>query len=109
MVTWIRQFLAEAQIKIGKRPVIYTLTAWWKACTGNSAAFGSYPLWIASYGKSDPVLPAGGSKYTFWQHTSRGSVPGITGSATDEDYLARSATPRLGEVRKLERDSSEIL
>jgi hypothetical protein len=49
------------------------------------------------------------SKYTFWQHTSRGSVPGITGSATDEDYLARSATPRLDEVRKLERGSSEIL
>ena len=90
MVTWIRQFLAEAQIKTGKKPVIYTLTGWWKACTGNSAAFGGYPLWIASYGKSDPVLPAGWSKYTFWQHTSRGSVPGITGTSTDEDYLARA-------------------
>lgn len=93
MVRWIQQFMVEAQIKTGKKPVIYTTTAWWKACTGNSAAFGSYPLWIASYGKSDPALPAGWSKYTFWQHTSEGAVPGITGSTTDEDYLARSPTP----------------
>ena len=85
LVTWIRQFMAEAQVKTGKKPVIYTTTAWWKACTGNSAAFGSYPLWIASYGPSKPVLPAGWSKYTFWQHTSKGAVPGITGSTTDED------------------------
>jgi GH25 family lysozyme M1 (1,4-beta-N-acetylmuramidase) len=93
MVTWIRQFMVEAQIKTGRKPVIYTTTAWWKACTGNSAAFGSYPLRIASYGKSDPALPGGWSKYTFWQHTRKGTVSGITGSTTDEDYLARSRTP----------------
>jgi GH25 family lysozyme M1 (1,4-beta-N-acetylmuramidase) len=87
MVTWIRQFLAEAQLKTGNKPVIYTTTAWWKACTGNSAVFGSYPLWIASYGKSAPGLPAGWSKYTFWQQTAKGSVPGITGSRTDEDLV----------------------
>jgi GH25 family lysozyme M1 (1,4-beta-N-acetylmuramidase) len=93
MVTWIRQFMIEAQVKTGRKPVIYTTTAWWKACTGNSAAFGSYPLWIASYGKGDPALPARWSTYTFWQHTSKGTVPGITGSTTDEDYLARSRMP----------------
>ena len=87
MVTWIRQFLAEAETKTGIKPVIYTLTAWWRACTGNSAAFGGYPLWIASYGKSDPVLPGGWSRYTFWQHTAKGAIPGITNSSTDEDFL----------------------
>jgi lysozyme len=87
MVAWIRQFMTEAQLKTGKKPVIYTTAPWWKACTGNSAAFGRYPLWIASYGTAEPALPAGWSKYTFWQHTSRGAIPGITGSATDEDYL----------------------
>jgi GH25 family lysozyme M1 (1,4-beta-N-acetylmuramidase) len=93
MVTWIQQFMVEAQIKTDRKPVIYTATAWWNACTGNSAAFGSYPLWIASYGKSEPARPAGWSKYTFWQHTSKGTVPGITGSTTDEDYLALSRVP----------------
>jgi lysozyme len=89
LVTWIQQFMVEAQIKTGMKPVIYTTTAWWKTCTGNSAAFGGYPLWIASYAPSNPALPAGWSKYTFWQHTSKGAVPGITGSSTDEDYLGR--------------------
>lgn len=87
MVTWIRQFLAEAQLKTDMKPVIYTAADWWNVCTGNSAAFGSYPLWIASYGKSDPALPAGWDKYTFWQHTAKGANRGITGSSTDEDFL----------------------
>lgn len=87
MVKWIRQFLAEAEFKTGQKPVIYTTTRWWKACTGNSAAFGGYPLWIASYGKSDPALPAGWSKYTFWQHSIKNAIRGITGSTTDEDIL----------------------
>jgi GH25 family lysozyme M1 (1,4-beta-N-acetylmuramidase) len=87
MVTWIRQFLAEAQLKTGMKPVIYTTANWWNACTGKSTAFGSYPLWIASYGKSDPALPAGWSTYTFWQHTAKGATRGITGSSTDQDIL----------------------
>ena len=87
MVTWIRQFLAEAQLKTGMKPVIYTTTNWWNLCTGNSAAFGGYPLWIASYGKSYPALPAGWNKYTFWQNTAKGVTPGITGSSTDQDIL----------------------
>jgi len=87
MVTWIQQFMAEAQLKTGKKPVIYTSTAWWKACTGNSAAFGGYPLWIESWSPSAPALPAGWNTYAFWQQTARGAVPGITGSSTDEDYL----------------------
>jgi GH25 family lysozyme M1 (1,4-beta-N-acetylmuramidase) len=87
MVRWIRQFMAEAQLRTGQKPVIYTLAGWWKVCTGNSAAFGGYPLWIAWYERSDPALPAGWRTYTFWQHTSSGAVPGIAGSTTDVDYL----------------------
>jgi GH25 family lysozyme M1 (1,4-beta-N-acetylmuramidase) len=34
------------------------------------------------------VLPAGWRSYTFWQYSRWGSVPGITGSATDQDALA---------------------
>jgi len=95
MVTWIHQFMAEARLKTGKRPVIYTTAAWWQACTGNSAAFGRYPLWIASYGMSTPVLPAGWRDYTFWQHASKGSVPGITGSATDQDFFGSPVATQI--------------
>jgi GH25 family lysozyme M1 (1,4-beta-N-acetylmuramidase) len=96
MVTWIKQFLSEAQLKTGKKPVIYTLAAWWQACTGNSAAFGGYPLWIASYGPANPALPAGWRDYTFWQHSSRGAVPGITGAANDQDYFG--LVPHAGQA-----------
>lgn len=97
MVAWIRQFVTEAQLKTGKEPVIYTTASWWRACTGNSSAFGGYPLWIASYGTSNPALPARWSKYTFWQHTAKGAIRGITG-ATDEDFLG--PVPHAGPVVK---------
>ena len=87
MTRWIRQFLTEAQLKTGMKPLIYTTAAWWKACTANSPAFGGYPLWIAWYGKTAPALPAGWNKYTFWQHTTTGAIPGITGTPADQDYL----------------------
>jgi lysozyme len=98
MVTWIRQFLAEAQLKTGMKPVIYTTAHWWNVCTGESAEFGSYPLWIASYGKTAPALPAGWTKYTFWQRTAKGATRGITGSRVDQDILGQ--VKRAGTVAK---------
>jgi hypothetical protein len=98
MVAWIGQFLAEAQLKTGMKPVIYTTANWWNACTGKSTAFGRYPLWIASYGKSEPALPAGWNTYTFWQHTAKGATRGITGSSTDQDILG--PVKRGGSVAK---------
>jgi GH25 family lysozyme M1 (1,4-beta-N-acetylmuramidase) len=88
MVTWINGFISEYDKKLpGTRPlIIYTEAAWWNTCTGNSTAFGSHPLWLASYGVTNPALPAGWNNLTFWQYSANGSVSGITG-ATDLDYL----------------------
>jgi GH25 family lysozyme M1 (1,4-beta-N-acetylmuramidase) len=86
MVTWIKGFLAEAQAKTGRTPVIYTEAAWWNTCTGNSTAFSSYPLWLASWGVPNPALPSGWGNYTFWQYTNAGTISGISGG-TDLDYL----------------------
>jgi GH25 family lysozyme M1 (1,4-beta-N-acetylmuramidase) len=86
MVTWIAQFLAEAKAKTAKTPIIYTAANWWDACTGNSKAFSGYPLWLASYGVTNPALPSGWNNVTFWQYTSGGTVNGIAGG-TDLDYL----------------------
>ncbi len=86
MVQWIGAFLAEAQQDTGKTPIIYTTAGWWDACTGDSTAFGGYPLWIAEYDVSSPALPAGWNSYTFWQYTSNGDVPGVDGDV-DQDFL----------------------
>lgn len=91
MVSWISSFMTEATTITGAAPIIYTPTNWWNLCTGSSAAFGSDMLWIPAYSVSTPgPLPAGWGTWTFWQYTSSGSVPGITG-AVDLDYLSATA------------------
>ncbi|CAM5356655.1 lysozyme [Streptomyces aurantiogriseus] len=78
MVAWIKAFSDEVHRLTGRRPVIYTTTHWWNACTGGSSAFAAdHPLWIARYGSPDAgTLPAGWSSWTFWQYDNGGSLPG---------------------------------
>lgn len=79
MVTWISQFLTEIKAKLGtsKTPMIYTSANWWNTCTGSSTAFSGYPLWLASYGVTNPALPAGWANPTIWQYSATGTVSGI--------------------------------
>jgi GH25 family lysozyme M1 (1,4-beta-N-acetylmuramidase) len=53
-------------------------------------------LWIANYGVSSPSIPApwASSGYAFWQYSSTGSVPGITGNC-DLDTFNGSMTSLL--------------
>jgi GH25 family lysozyme M1 (1,4-beta-N-acetylmuramidase) len=89
MVAWITDFAAETHRRTGQSPVIYTTAAWWKTCTGNSGAFASDPLWIASLSKS-PSIPSAWPGWTYWQYSSSATVPGIT-VQTDVSYLSASA------------------
>ena len=59
IVTWIGQFVAAANQQTGLSTVIYSNPNWWQACTGNTTAFASEPLWIADYGVSSPAVPPG--------------------------------------------------
>ncbi|MFJ3310211.1 lysozyme [Streptomyces sp. NPDC086549] len=78
MVGWIKAFSDELKRETGRRPVIYTTTHWWNACTGGSSAFAAnHALWIARHGSPDAgPLPAGWSFWTFWQYDNGGSLPG---------------------------------
>lgn len=76
-VAWIRDFSDEVRARTGRRPVIYTSTEWWTACTGGTAAFArDHPLWVADYGARPHPLPAGWRYWTFWQHDDGGPLPG---------------------------------
>ena len=86
MVTWIQSFITEMKKDSGKTPVIYTSTSWWDTCTGNSAAFKTDPLWLASWGVSVPSIPSAWPNLTFWQYSDSGQVSGI-GGAIDLDSL----------------------
>lgn len=86
MVAWITAFDGEVQRLTGEPPIIYTTADWWHTCTKASTAFGPDPLWVAAYAVGNPPLPAGWANWTYWQHTSSATVPGITGPV-DASYF----------------------
>jgi GH25 family lysozyme M1 (1,4-beta-N-acetylmuramidase) len=89
MVTWLTSFDAEARKLTGQVPVLYTTGDWWHRCTGDSAALGASPLWVASYTThSRPAMPKGWGDWALWQYTSTATVPGIDPAGrTDLDAL----------------------
>jgi GH25 family lysozyme M1 (1,4-beta-N-acetylmuramidase) len=93
MIAWLSAFTGEAQRLTGQSPIIYTTADWWRTCTGDSTSFGSNQLWVAAYRSGSPEMPAGWGTWTFWQYTSRGSVPGIIGHVDVSYFL--SAAVRL--------------
>ncbi len=76
MSAWIKDFAREVVKRTGQLTMIYTNTNWWNPCTGSDATFGSYPLFIAGYTASPPPLPAGWTKWTLWQYSDSGTLPG---------------------------------
>jgi GH25 family lysozyme M1 (1,4-beta-N-acetylmuramidase) len=94
MVSWISAFSTEVRDLTGQPPIIYSTADWWRTCTGNSTASGADPLWVAGYGVSSPPMPAGWRNWTFWQYTSDGSVPGISGDV-DVSYFNRAVVRLL--------------
>jgi lysozyme len=93
LVSWIGAFAREAQRLTGQAPAVYTTAAWWRACTGDSAAFRADTLWVASYGTGQPAYPAAWASWSYWQFTSAGTVPGIAASGgTDVSYAGTHHT-----------------
>lgn len=73
---WMR--VVEEQLK--RKPIVYTGSAFWRKTLSDSPAFAEHPLWIAHYTSGPrPLLPSAWSKWTFWQFTQEGRVPGIMG------------------------------
>jgi GH25 family lysozyme M1 (1,4-beta-N-acetylmuramidase) len=88
MVSWISAFDNRVQNVTGQQPIIYTNADWWNTCTGNSTAFSSSQLWVASWSTPSPKLPAGWTDWMFWQFTDQGTVSGISAPGnTDVDYF----------------------
>ena len=83
---WAQTWLAQVSATTGVRPIIYTNKNFWATSMADTDWFArnGYPvLWIANWTTaSGPTVPAGnwgGNGWSFWQDTSAGAVPGITG------------------------------
>lgn len=111
LITWAQTFLAEAQRRTGRAPVIYTYRYFWATAMDNTHALARYPLWIADYGTgaTQPHSPLVGSwsAWSLWQYTASARVAGISGpvdmsrfngSFTDLASFA-SGAPRTLSVR----------
>jgi GH25 family lysozyme M1 (1,4-beta-N-acetylmuramidase) len=86
LTAWVRSYLDRIYQRTGVRAVIYCSPSFWKNYLGDTTWFatnGYQILWIAHWTTaSQPTVPGGawgGNGWTFWQYTSDGSVPGISG------------------------------
>lgn len=85
LTQWVRDWLDEVYRLTGRRAIIYTGPSFWRNSVGDTqsiAQAGYTTLWIAHWNVTAPSVPAGnwaGYGWSFWQYSSCGSVPGISG------------------------------
>jgi GH25 family lysozyme M1 (1,4-beta-N-acetylmuramidase) len=86
LTAWTLTFLAEVDRLTGRADgspnddaVLYTYAPFARAhLRSRPAELADRHLWLAAYSNS-PTVPAPWRSWTFWQHTSNGTCPGITG------------------------------
>jgi lysozyme len=75
----MRLMLRELEQHTGRRPIIYTDIPFHKDVIEGTAEFEGYPFWIRSTA-ARPEERYANRRWEFWQYTTTGRVPGITGN-----------------------------
>jgi GH25 family lysozyme M1 (1,4-beta-N-acetylmuramidase) len=73
-----KAFLDRVEARTGRKPLIYTGYYFWTGSVGDPPGYGDYPLVMAAYVSGCPLIPNEWAKFTIWQYSSSGSVPGVT-------------------------------
>ena len=99
LTAWAQTWLTQVTAATGVRPIIYTTPKFWSTSMADTDWFarnGYSVLWIAHWTTApQPSVPAGGwagHGWSFWQHSSMGAVPGISGPV-DLDRFNGSSLP----------------
>jgi GH25 family lysozyme M1 (1,4-beta-N-acetylmuramidase) len=99
---WVKGYLGRIYERTGARGVIYTSPTFWRnsmADTNWFATNGYRTLWVAHWTTGPaPSVPGanwGGTGWTFWQYTSSGTVPGISGRVDLNRFNGADLTPVL--------------
>jgi lysozyme len=69
-------WLSRIERRTRRRPIVYTSPSMGELLGGQ---FATHPLWVAHYEVDCPTVPLGWDRWTFWQHSSDGRVPGVSG------------------------------
>jgi lysozyme len=80
----VRQWIDRVEPVVGVKPVIYTGYYFWRDKVGSNA-FADYPLWIANYSATCPLIPDAWSRWVLHQYSSTNYIPGITSNSVDEN------------------------
>ena len=76
----VHSWLVSVQAKLKTVPMVYTRSSYWDNAIGVAGWEKQYPLWVAHYTTAPkPMIPKAWDTYLFWQHSSKGTVPGIAG------------------------------
>jgi lysozyme len=87
LIAWVQAFLAEVEFRLGRTPVVYCGPNYWRWMLRQTAELRRYPLWQVQYtSATTPTVMTGWDRWTFWQHTSKGRVPGIEGNVDLNRY-----------------------
>lgn len=72
----IQQFADLLEARLGRLPIFYTSRSYWRDFAGNDLGFGHYPLWVVWVNPGEPPLPAGWTRWHFWQwHFEESTTP----------------------------------
>jgi GH25 family lysozyme M1 (1,4-beta-N-acetylmuramidase) len=88
---WTQTFVARVQAVTGRPCIIYTGFYFWRDRVGNPNNNLGCPLWLAAYvseSQTGALTPQAWQSvgWAFWQYTSTGRVPGVTGNV-DRNYF----------------------
>lgn len=64
----VQTWLDVVEKGTGRTPVIYSGAYFWQDYV-KSTSFGGYPLWIANYGATCPLVPDGWKNWLIWQYS----------------------------------------
>ncbi|HUQ44677.1 MAG TPA: glycoside hydrolase family 25 protein [Candidatus Limnocylindria bacterium] len=92
LTSWVKSWLGRVYDRLGVRAMIYVSPSFWRTYMNDTRWFadnGYAVLWTAHWSTTSPSVPAsnwGGRSWTFWQYTSDGTVPGISGRVDLDRY-----------------------
>jgi GH25 family lysozyme M1 (1,4-beta-N-acetylmuramidase) len=77
VATRVKEWVAKVKAALGVDPIVYTGKYFWRDQVGGERALATNALWIAQYTSLCPDIPTPWTRWTFWQHSDRGTVSGI--------------------------------
>jgi lysozyme len=99
----VRAWVERVRTQLRVEPIVYTGPDFWRERVGG-ADLTRQPLWLAHYTTECPAVPWPWTRWTFWQHTDRGTVPGVAGPVDLNlfagDYLALEELARRARIRE---------